>query len=463
MSDDDLSLPQTTARADYEILLRAFGECLQQGRFDSAREILASARAQAEDDKRREQVEGLGALLDERQTQREAGVQAAVTAIEEALAAGQRMRADRLLFQAVEEFGEHPELARIRGPLETAHRRDFESDVRRLIEEADRTSEEKRDSEAQELVIKARALISTENEALMELLAVVEARIAARTERHRQLRIEEARQQITERLVDLDYPGARAILQALVGSLGAGGDLRALQDHLVSTHQSVLEGRVREAGVSFEHGRFGEACVHLRSALVLSPENPWIQKQLTQAETRLAQQEEARESDPAWRAQLDSIESQRAAGELEAAERSLELAEQQWGVGGVLDEERERLRLARLERFTHLLRGARTARSEGRTDEARKKVELALELMPGNAEAIHLAEVIDRTGHEEALPEAPPELVTVVAEIQERRAKGPALLAWKCVQEAIDTHGDREPLSTLRRLIADEMLAGDGT
>lgn len=462
MSDDEHSENQVTAQPAFEILLRAFGECLQQGRFDSAREILAGAQAQADTEKRREQVEGLGALLAERQAQREAGVAAAVAAVERALEAGERMTADRLLFQAGEEHGEHPELSRLHRRIEVAHRQDFEADVRRLIEQADELSQAGGDSDAHELLLKAKALAPSKDAETQGLLAEVAQRIARRTEIHRGERIAIARQQITDRLVALDYPGARAVLQTLVGSLGSSEGLRELQEHLVGTRQEVLGDRVRQAGLAFEQGRFGEACLHLRAALVLSPEDPWIQRRLAEAERRQHEKEQQRQEDPEWCALLAKIEAQRTAGELGAAERSLELAEERWGVGRILDEEREHLKLARLERLAELLRAARKARSEGRMEIARGEVEKALELAPDDGEALHLAELIDRASEPEDLPEAPPELLAEVAEIENLRSGGATLLAWKSVQAAIEAHGEREPLATLRRLIADEMLGGDG-
>ena len=89
--DDSATAPPTTsqqpARAAFDLLLKAARECLAQGRFESAGEILDGARAQVGDDEGRlAKVEALAEELGQRRRLRSEGVAEAVQAIEVALA-----------------------------------------------------------------------------------------------------------------------------------------------------------------------------------------------------------------------------------------------------------------------------------------------------------------------------------------------------------------------------------------
>ena len=467
MPDDDRATAPTTtsqpARAAFDLLLKAARECLAQGRFESAGEILDGARAQVGDDEGRlAKVEGLAEELGQRRRLRSEGVAEAVQAIEVALGAGQRMDADRLLFQAVEQFGEDPRFDRFHERLEALHRQDFRSDVRALIARADEVSAEGDSVAAQELWFKAQALAPADDGDLRSVLESVGQQILDRTQSQRRQRVAAARIQIEERIEDLDYPGARAVVQALVSSLGSTDGARELQQHLVTTHSEVLNRRVREAGVAFEDEHFGLAARHLRAALVLSPDNPWLQDRLRKVEEKLTEVETRRQADPRWRAQIAELEAVIEGGNPAQAEPALDAAEAEWGEGGTFENLRRRLERRRKERIQEHLGRARAARAEGDLVAAQAAVESASALAPDDPEVLHFEELLRRPPEEDFVGAAPEEIAEDVREIESLRESGDSLKAWKRVQVAIDRHGRVEPLPTLRRRIADELLTRDG-
>ncbi len=193
---------------------------------------------------------------------------ALVERVEALLDRGSLIEADRILFQAIETYGDDGGLQRVRRRLDELYHHELATNVRALLDEAESLAESGTIEAALEAVRKAQAMVPEDPELARELAArahEVRARISSSERRSRE------RTQI-----------------ARVGEL------------------------VRDAGVAFEAERFRDAADLLRQALELTPEDPWLRNRLAAAEAgrrRLEEQERRRQKASLLLRQAEAAES----------------------------------------------------------------------------------------------------------------------------------------------------------
>lgn len=202
------------------------------------------------------------------------------------------VEADRVLFQALEAFGKHPELARLRERLDEVHHRGLAREVDAVVEQAVRLTESGAFSEARKALEKARVMAPQSSEILRRIgdceKDVESARLASKKQAVRQVRGE------VEELIDgqnLEQAQARlAAAEVELGELPPDlvEDLEILRLRITDGFQERVNALIHEAGVALEAGRYSAALPFLEQALELSPGDDWIKDRLEQARAALA-------------------------------------------------------------------------------------------------------------------------------------------------------------------------------
>lgn len=448
-----------TMVAALDYLLVAAREALGHGQLQSAEELLAGAREQVSPESTKSVLlEALEAEIEERREGQEEGLSRVTQEVEEFLARGELMAADRALFQAVEIYGDHPALGAVRKRLDRIHHRGFEEDVRGFIEQAEEMAARDDLNEALDLVVKAQALAPQESPLQAEVTALGE-RLETQAEERRQRWVDSTRKAIDERLSASDLQGARAALGAAEARLGAGAEAYELGQFFGGRVLAAVAERRAASQAAAAEGHFGEALTRLREALALSENDPEVREELEEAEANETRNEESLHHDEGWNHALRAIEEALDSDDLALAEERRRKVEECWGGGATLSRLEERIADLRQREIQRRLRDAEASRESNDLLAARLLLVQIFELDPQNREARRLSASLDQdTGAFEA---ASPEIETTVATIREIHANGQRLAAWRAVQEAVERYGEAAPLAQLRREIAAAMMGDD--
>lgn len=453
--------PSAPVQADFSYLVQAARESLQRGELDEAVAVLDEARKQTHDDaKRLAAVRRLEAELVQRRHGRDVGIQQRVDTIRQQFEDGELMVADRLLFQAIETFGEDRRFDSLRQLLQLKHRADLEEKIQGMMDQATELSEDRRDIEAMELIHKAQAVVPPDNPTLRLRLESAAQELRQQTLAHRQERLEKAKQTLDGHISRFDLARARAAAAGAEGELGNPEAVTTLRRYLQWRISEGVHQAVQAAGRSYEQGRFGIAIGHLRQALSLKPDDAWLKKKLKKCEAKQLEQEQALQEDSNWTGCLASIQEAILKQDFPLAERLLQDAVATWGHGRSLDHLQQRFRQERQERVRALLQAARQAHREGDGPVARQHLAKALKIDPQDPSARNLAEALERPEPKIETAEAPEQASAVIQEIQQYCDASDYLKAWRKVQEAVKDHGELEPLVALQRRIAEELLDG---
>ncbi len=339
-------------------------------------------------------------------------VEKIVARVEELLASGQLMQADRVLFQAAETLGSPPPLAAVRERLDKLHHRELDSEVRGLVEGADDLAAAGEIERALEVLRKARVLVPAGCELEQTLQRRIRELEHGMVEGDRLRAVARSEREILHLVQRRQLAAAAAALAVAREELGAAEAFDTLRQLIEKTREERLQSLVQQAGVAFEAEDFGRAADLLRQALELRDEDPWIRDRLRRAESELGRQQEERRRAEDSRAFLHQAE------EASRAEDYLK---------------------------------------------ARLLVAKAIELAPENAAARALAKRLDRASLDEdsgfgRTEPVPPGLYEVLGDIEALRRQGEVKAAWKRLRAAIEELGEIEPLVGLRKKIADELL-----
>lgn len=448
--------------AAFDVLLQAVEESLVRGDMEGASEILQGARSQAVDASQEQRIQRLEAALATRRTEQDEQVAATLHEIEQALDTGRLMDADQLLFQVGESHADHPFVKSLHDRLTQMRRREVVADVHDMLDEAQALSNARNDARAQEMLIKVQTLAPNDSPELDERIAAVEELLRVQSDRHRAERVEVARRRIRKCLEAGDYKAAKQVIPEVEGSIVRADVMQALREYLVESHEWMIDEKVRLAGISLQDGRYGDAVDALRVAVDLSPGNSWLESQLDEAKAQLVESEETRESDPRWQASKGRFAVFLEDGRFLDAQALIAEAEAQWGRGPTLEGMKEEVADRRRELMEHSLSEARAAHDRGDLDGAHELLADARLIDPEDPGVEKLQDLLTRLPADQGVDVAPPpEAAEAVAEVHRLRDAGQVLEAWKATQALIDTFGDVEPMSSLRRLIAEDMLQGD--
>jgi serine/threonine protein kinase len=172
--------------------------------------------------------------------------------------------------------------------------------------------------------------------------------------------------------------------------------LRARLSELLAGRETTRRATALAAAAE-EHLRTGDpagAVEALRQACSLTPDRPELVERLRAAQSAAAVADEARHRKEAVGRAGDEIRALIAAGDAAKASRQLAKAVKRWGDAGVFADLREAIRLAAEEaqraRVAALIGEARERLGEGRHQVALAKLEQALGIDPGHAEAAAL-------------------------------------------------------------------------
>jgi len=447
------------AVAALDYLLEAAREALGHGHLQSAEELLAGAREQISPESTKGvQLQGLEAEIKERRKAQGEGLSHVVQELEEYLAKGELMTADRALFQAAEIFGDHPALGAVRKRLDDIHHQGFEADVRSFIQRAEEMAARDELNEALDLVAKAHALAPQDSPLKDELTALGEG-LEKRAQERRRRWVTSTRKAIEERLNASDLQGARDALSAAEARLGASPQAYELRQFLSDSLQPAVEQRRTASRAAAEDGRFGEALARLREAVALSDGDPRIRLELQEAEASQTRHEESLLHDPEWAQALSAVEGAIEGANLKVAEESLERAQERWGPGATLDRLGAQITELRRREINRLLRDAEKARETDDLLAARLLLVQIFELDPKNSDARRLSAALDQGAG--AFEDVSPEIEETVASIREIHTNGQRLAAWRAIQSAIERYGEAAPLARLRREIAETMMGDD--
>lgn len=447
--------------ANFAYLLRAAREGLQRGNLDDALTMLVEANKQAVGNRQRiSQVQEIEREVEKRREGRESGIQQRLFEIRRCLLDGALMMADRLLFQAIELYGLDGRFEELRRHLERSHLQDLESDVRSMMQQALELSQARQDVAAMELINKAQAVAPPQGATLLQELEATAEQIHLQSQTHRQQRLEGAKQNIDQHLNSFDLQAARAVAVGIEGDLGSPEAITSLRRYLKMRISEGIHSAIHAANQTFQAAEFGHAIEHLRQALALKPDDPWLQERLQLSVDHQLKQEKERQHDPEWTGSLSAIQEAVAHQKFASAEQLLQTAMDRWGDGASLSHLRQRLETERGDSIRALLEAARQAHRQGEQETAREHLAEALRIDPKDSSAMNLAEVFARPKNDMKLSEAPPEATAAVAELHRLCAEGQFLEAWRKVQTAIGSFGELESLVTLQRRIAQELLDG---
>lgn len=446
---------------DFAYLIQAAKESVQRGDLDEADVMLNEAKKQlCEHPQRLAATRSLQREIDQRRAGREEGIRQRLVALEASFGDGELMRADRLLFEATEDFGQDPRFDALRQHLKTLLLQDLESKIETMMEQATELSAERRDIEAMEVMHKAQAMAPPDRQGLQERLKYTTERLRLVTAKHRQERLEEAQRAVDQHLAAFDLAAARAAASAAETELVSPETVSALRRHLQLGISQRVHAEVQAASGACDALRFGLAVAHLRRALSIKPGDDWLQDRLQETAARQQAQERALQQDPAWTSTLASIQEAIVEQRFADARNELAQAEARWGQGASLDDLMQRLESACQEQLRTILQAARRSHQNGEYDTAQEQLAAARRIAPDDPSVRNLAETFERPRPEPAAAGTTPEVARVLGELEELRQRREHVQAWRHIQSAIETLGEHEPLLALQRRIAEEMVDG---
>ena len=454
---DDGPAPAVAA-LDY--LVEAAREAVGHGQLQIAEEIVAGAREQTLPESSASfRLDELEARIAERREAQTEGLEEVREEVEAYLSEGRLIAADRVLFQAAEVYGDHPELVELRRRLDEGHHRGFEEDVRGFIDRAKTMADNDKIGAALELVLKAQALAVQGSEIQAELNTLGRDLEKRSAKRRRQL-AETTQDRIQNALAQGDLAEARKALEEAEIQLGANEEAYDLRQVLVDTAQREIDRRCQEAQEATEAGRHATAVARLREALVLSEDDAAVRQKLSEAEALHRQNRGTLEEDPEWTQGLGNIESALEDAKLPDARRLLDEATEQWGSSPDLEALEKRLGELCGKEVDRLLQAAKSAQDTGDLLTARITLVQIFQLDPKNGEAKRLSAALDQAAlNAESIS---PALEEAVRTVEELHSAGQHLAAWRAIQEALQNFGEAAPLTRLRRRIADAMM-GDSS
>ncbi len=343
-----------------------------------------------------------------------------VTEVEDLLSSGKLIEADRVLFQAQEAHGPDPELSTMRDRLDALYQSEVETEVRGLLSRAEAHMDENDFSRAVEVLDKARAAAPASSPLLRDIdAAAAEVRRRSDEQRQRQA-VDEAERRLLVLIRRKDFTEAREMLSQAATRLGSPA-IEPLSKLLRRTVDDWIQGLVKDAGVAFEAERFADAATCLEQVLAVEPDNGWIKNRL----------ERARQGERRQQAEIRRREEQEA-------------------------------------KANALVREAEQARDGGDVLRARLLVAGALELSPDFERAAVLARSLDRQDRATELEMSSlrttplsPELMKAYTDVEELRAAGDPVAAWRRLNEAIEALGEIDTLMNMRRQIAEEILENE--
>jgi hypothetical protein len=194
--------------------------------------------------------------------------------------------------------------------------------------------------------------------------------------------------------------------------------------------------------------------------MALKPNDSGLQTRLDQALKRQIEFEKKLQEDPLWQRQTAAIQVAIVEGRYADGRALLDSAEGRWGQGASLDDLRQRLEQQCQEQLRQTLKAARQAHLDGDRATAEGHLAKAVSLAPKDPSVLNLQETLCRPEPTLQGSQAPPELTAALAEIHQLCTDGHSLAAWRKVQTAIESFGEVEPLRTLQRRIAQEMVDG---
>ncbi len=445
---------------DFAYLIKAAKESVQRGDLEEADVMLDEARKQVSDQPQRQAAtQALEREISQRRNGREEGILQRLLEVQECFGSGNLMRADRLLFEATEDFGQDQRFDILRQHLKALHLEDLETKIEGLMEESIRLSTERRDIEAMELIHKAQAMAPPNHQALQQRLKSTAERLQQLTSAHRRERLDGARKEVDQHLAAFDLPAARASAAA-EADLVSPEAVTALRRHLKWSISQQVHATVQAATRAYETSQFGIALTHLRQALAIKPNDDWLQARLEETAAEQRAQEKDLQQDAIWLGTLASIQEAIAEHRFTNGRSELERAEARWGQGASLDDLRQRLDSACQEELRTVLKAARQCHLDGDSKAAQHHLAAASRLAPGDPSIRNLAEAFERPQPTSETTDPRPEVNALLNELKELCERTEYLEAWRRVQSAIETFGEIEPLVTLQRRVAQELVDG---
>lgn len=407
------------------------------------------------------------AEIDDGADERAVALDHLVEEVDTLLQSGRLIEADRKLFQAEEEHGTTTELSTMRARLDRLYQKSVEEEVRELVAGAEAASRDGEPTRALEILNKARATAPPLSPLSREVEAALGSLEQCREEQRRRATIDDAERRLLTLIQRRELVAARDVLTSTAAEVGEDPALGPLRQLVSKTVEERVRELVKDAGVAFESESFEAAGESLAEALELDPENSWIRARLEKTRSRQAEQEETARRETERADELTRISSLIDGRDLEAATRRLHAAVGRLGSDEAFNQLGERLAALRREvDARRYLEEARQAREAGDILKARLLVAKVLELAPGDADAATLGQTLDRE-HRAAelqlstLKTRPlsPALAKAFTEIEDLRARGDSLGAWRLLQGAIEELGENDTFNRLRRVIADEILS----
>ncbi len=345
-------------------------------------------------------------------------VEELVAEVDTLLQSGKLIEADRILFQARESHGSTSELTTMKARLDRLYRVNLESLVRDQIAQADGLADNADFAGARAILDKA-LNVAPPGTSLLQSVEAAITTIEGRRESHRrQQAIANAERRLVQLIGRRDLTAAKNALDSDCAELGEGSDLQPLRQLLARTIEEHIKDLVQRAGIAHDENRFADAATCLAEILELDPENRWIRDRLQKAKASRAQQ----------------VAERRRLQQRDSDARSL-------------------------------LQQAQEAHRGKDVLKARDLVAKALELCPDDADALDLARSLDREHRNtdlqlQGLRTTPlsPALMQAFTDIEVMRAKGDSVAAWQLLKKALETFGEMETFTQLRRKIAEEIL-----
>ncbi|MCP4655701.1 MAG: protein kinase, partial [bacterium] len=363
-----------------------------QSDFAAAAQALERARDLVEGDRELlPRIEEVKAELETRK-RRVAELAEAIRRVEELIAEGRLIEADRALFQTRESHGRQQRLTQLREQLDELHHREYEAQVRSLLEEAESLAAQGELARALQILHKAQTVAPADSELRRGLQQREQDWRRTLAEQGRDQEIDEIEARIRELIAEHNLEEAQAELTAAEARFGTFETFDVFRRLITEGFQERANALIREAGIAFEAERYEAAIGLMRQALDLDPANPWIRHRLDEAEANLRREKERRTT-------VSEIETLIETDELDAAHRRLGDAVAKWGAGEDFDEIQLQLAARRLlkrrDRVRSLVEQAGQARQAEDFLKARLLLAQALELEPHDADARSLAKILD--------------------------------------------------------------------
>jgi len=345
-------------------------------------------------------------------------VEALVSEVDTLLQSGKLIEADRVLFQARESYGSTSELTTMKAKLDRLYQVNIETLVREQIAQANELADNADFAGALKILDKARAA-APPSSSLLQSVETAITTIGEQRDSHRRSRgIANAERRLVQLIGRRDLTAAKNTLDNDCSELGEGSDLRPLRQLLAKTIEEHIKDLVQRAGIAHDENRFADAADCLTEILELDPKNRWIRDRLQKV--RASQAQQAKEQQ-----RLQQQDSDARA----------------------------------------LLQQAQTAHRERDVLKARVLIARALELRPDDADMLDLARSLDREHRNTELQlrglrttPLSPALMQAFTDIETMRAQGDPVAAWQLLKRAIETFGEVETFTQLRRKIAEEVL-----